>query len=104
MVGVAATPTIPLPYPYHTPTILLLHKLLLNNFATIEISRQNINSYQFPHLLPLRIKYATIKGKNISLGRENLLAGLPVKTPSSSSFFTLQQKIRHTSRNIFTSF
>ena len=93
---------------YHTPTILLssllLRSLLRNNFAAIEISRQSKDSHQIPHLLPLRIKIATIKGKYIFLGRENFLAGLLVKKPLLSTFCKPQREIRSTLRNIFTSF
>ena len=74
MVGVVATPTILLPS-------LLLCNMLRNNLAEVEISWQYKGSYLFPHLLPLRIKIATIKGKYIFLGRENFLAGLLVKSP-----------------------
>ena len=76
------TPTILLPYTYHTPTIHLLCRLLQNFFVIIEIFRQREGSCQIQSLLLLRRKIAAIKGINIFLGRENFLAGLPVKTPS----------------------
>lgn len=97
MVGVVTTPTILLPS-------LLLCNMLRNNLAEVEISWQYKGSYLFPHLLPLRIKIATIKGKYIFLGRENFLAGLLVKKPLLSTFCKPQREIRSTLRNIFTSF
>jgi len=57
-------------------------QLLLNNFTKNEIFRQNKDSFQVLHLLPLRIKMAIIKGKYFLLGREIFLSGLPVKTLS----------------------
>ena len=107
MVGVAVTPTIHLPYTYHTPTILLpsllLPNLLGSDFSTIEIFQQNKDFNQISHLSTLRVEIATIKGKNIFLGRENFLAGQPEKLPSLSVLYTQQKENRHKLRNIFTS-
>jgi len=75
MVGVISTPTIHLPYTY----CAAFFETVLQKF---KISKQNKGSYPISHPLPLRIEIAAIKGINIFLGRENLLAGLPVKMPS----------------------